>query len=549
MMMMISGIHRWDYVEEHNVQLPDEYDLISSDLEAFWGVSPTDLRALQSALEGHPDSWTMGKTGAYGIMLVNMSLLDNSMSTHLAAAYEMLDTLRPVQDMLPRFRAVFNPHDNPWIGKSEEFQALTRRAVEAGKCRYIPLSSSRPVLVLVHTLVLMRIPSLDLNLRKIKTESAGWLSACSKSSPARRTPFDLTQPPPLPPSTMKTFIYDHIPAMDPCLHPTILHQHGQFLSQEGGPAPIVPQLPGFSFSPSSMHADIRVATPFGWMEDVDEDGTGYDPVWEKKDEDRLVWRGRTTGIWHGRNMKYWRQSQRERMILYADANVTRRSTSTSSTSTTSITTTILVGGDKDEGLRTRMVNMSQVNEAALDMKFADEPIGCDEEDGTCEEVWRSYAFGPAMDWRAAGKYKYVMDVSARSYLSLSSGAQQSGWMSEVFTRFLSQIDGNAWSSRFKRLLTSRSLVFKATAYPEWFAQRIQPWVHYVPIQLDYSDLYDALLFFRGDETPERTGAHEELGRKIATEGRRWSKEMWRREDLTAYNFRYAYVLMVWFELF
>jgi hypothetical protein len=33
------------------------------------------------------------------------------------------------------------------------------------------------------------------------------------------------------------------------------------------------------------------------------------------------------------------------------------------------------------------------------------------------------------------------------------------------------------------------------------------------------------------------------------EGRRWSKEMWRREDLTAYNFRYAYILMVWFKLF
>jgi hypothetical protein len=116
-------------------------------------------------------------------------------------------------------------------------------------------------------------------------------------------------------------------------------------------------------------------------------------------------------------------------------------------------------------------------------------------------------------------------------------------MFEVLTRFLSQINGNAWSSRFKRLLTSRSLVFKAMAYPEWFAQRIQPWVHYVPIQLDYSDMYDTLMFFRGDETSERTGAHEELGRKIAMEGRRWSKEMWRREDLTAYNFRCVHVFM------
>jgi hypothetical protein len=30
--------------------------------------------------------------------------------------------------------------------------------------------------------------------------------------------------------------------------------------------------------------------------------------------------------------------------------------------------------------------------------------------------------------------------------------------------------------------------------PEWWTMRAQPWVHYVPIQLDYSDLHDALTF-------------------------------------------------------
>lgn len=29
---------------------------------------------------------------------------------------------------------------------------------------------------------------------------------------------------------------------------------------------------------------------------------------------------------------------------------------------------------------------------------------------------------------------------------------------------------------------------------EWWTDRIQPWVHYVPIQVDYSDLYDTLGF-------------------------------------------------------
>lgn len=65
--------------------------------------------------------------------------------------------------------------------------------------------------------------------------------------------------------------------------------------------------------------------------------------------------------------------------------------------------------------------------------------------------------------------------------------------------------------------------------------RIAPWVHYVPIQLDLSDLHDALAFFRGDGNGD--GAHEDLARNIAKAGRQWSKTFWRREDLVAYFFR------------
>jgi hypothetical protein len=53
--------------------------------------------------------------------------------------------------------------------------------------------------------------------------------------------------------------------------------------------------------------------------------------------------------------------------------------------------------------------------------------------------------------------------------------------------------------------------------------------------MDLSDLYDTLIFFRGD--PNGEGAHEEMGRRIAERGREWSLGMWRREDLVAYFFR------------
>jgi hypothetical protein len=74
-----------------------------------------------------------------------------------------------------------------------------------------------------------------------------------------------------------------------------------------------------------------------------------------------------------------------------------------------------------------------------------------------------------------------------------------------------------------------------------YADRIAPWVHYVPVQVDNSDLYDVLLFFRGDGNGD--GAHEDLARKIAVAGRQWSKKFWRKEDLIAYMFRFVFVFV------
>jgi len=46
-----------------------------------------------------------------------------------------------------------------------------------------------------------------------------------------------------------------------------------------------------------------------------------------------------------------------------------------------------------------------------------------------------------------------------------------------------------------------SLLFKSSINPEWWSDRIQPWVHYVPINIDYSDLHDAFAFVSTDRRP------------------------------------------------
>jgi len=140
----------------------------------------------------------------------------------------------------------------------------------------------------------------------------------------------------------------------------------------------------------------------------------------------------------------------------------------------------------------------------LDITYAAKAHSCAED--TCPIVQNEYEFRDMQSLTRAGNYKFVLDV-----------------------------DGHGWSSRFKRLMVSRSLIFKSTVFPEWYQERIAEWVHYIPVSLDYSDLYDSLTFFRGDLNG--ANAHDDLALKIAIAGRDWSKTFWRREDMTAYMFR------------
>jgi Glycosyl transferase family 90 len=51
------------------------------------------------------------------------------------------------------------------------------------------------------------------------------------------------------------------------------------------------------------------------------------------------------------------------------------------------------------------------------------------------------------------------------------------------------MDGNSWSSRFSTLLCYNSVVIKVEPqYVEYFNQDLRPWVHYIPVKDDLSDL-------------------------------------------------------------
>lgn len=101
-----------------------------------------------------------------------------------------------------------------------------------------------------------------------------------------------------------------------------------------------------------------------------------------------------------------------------------------------------------------------------------------------------------------------------------------------YEQYVLDVDGNSWSGRFRRLLDSESLVFKSTIWPEWYRDRIQAWVHYVPLQIDYHEIFDLMSFFSGDDEDHHQG-FEELGKKIAKQGKDWVATQFRIEDIQA----------------
>lgn len=132
---MIFHFYRWKYVEENNVQLPDEYDQINRDFEAYWGIDVKDLQAEQLGHELWPkyNTYTIGKLSMDDpIDLLNSSFMNNFNYDPAWGGKEIIKMLREadLERHIPPFRGNFNPIDNPELNTE---WSLWNEAVSAAK--------------------------------------------------------------------------------------------------------------------------------------------------------------------------------------------------------------------------------------------------------------------------------------------------------------------------------------------------------------------------------------------------------------------------------
>jgi len=469
---VLTRNYRWAYVVKNNVRLPDEYDQIYRDLEPYWGIDPVDLITSQRDWEAHRDSWTIGKDHPNEpVTILNTSLPEGTIKDFIE--WQISPQLLQMADLwrhVPPFHATFSPHDAPNERVEWEWKAAALDAAKRG-------TFLKPD----------DLPPLD---------RFGWATLCPPGSPMHEdTPPIGSWPTP---QTTKTFIHDHVASMDVCQHPQHLLLHGNFLSAGDEPIPDRFPAPQFSYCSTSLHSDIRAISLYST-----DDFVRDDTRWEDKADDRLVWRGGPTGMWHveAPNIN-WRGSQRVRLVNLTAGN---KGPSSSFEDSFEVVQYLRPYRGPEEPVGEPLERYrSAMNLAMMDVGFAADYGNC--EGIACDVMAEELGQRDRKNQYEMGRYKYFFDV-----------------------------DGNGWSARFRRLMSTYSVVFKSTLYAEWFSERIQPWVHYVPVQLDYSDLYDALVFFAGDLAGD--GAHDDMARRIGAQGRDWVSKYWRKEDMVAYSFR------------
>ena len=240
-------------------------------------------------------------------------------------------------------------------------------------------------------------------------------------------------------------------------------------------------IPIFSQSKVSSFQDILYPSPWYYMGRVKYERE-RDMPWEQK-ADNMYWRGSTTGGFSRDGG--WRRQHRQRFMTKIQPQGKAR--------------VLTYDNSSDPGLwKENQVSTSEVSHY-FDVKFTF--IGqCDP--GDCDAQREYFGTVEPVNMFDAFASKYLLDI-----------------------------DGNAFSGRYYAWLLSNSLVYKLALFREWHDEWLRPWVHYVPLGLRGEEYVESVRYFDQEES----GKVE--GKKIAEAGRAWAQKVLRNDDLEVWYFR------------
>lgn len=122
-----------------------------------------------------------------------------------------------------------------------------------------------------------------------------------------------------------------------------------------------------------------------------------------------------------------------------------------------------------------------------------------------------------------------MNSEQAASLNCSGGCKPfEPWQSLDLYKYHVDIDGNtnSWPGLLSKL-HSGGLVFKVASpqgYRQWYYHRLRPWVHFVPVKSDLSDLLPLVEYMR---------ANDDFAERIAGQGQKFARSMTLKSELEA----------------
>ncbi|KKA30348.1 hypothetical protein TD95_001020 [Thielaviopsis punctulata] len=470
---------KWfEFAQANDYQLIDEFDSIYHSLLPFWGLKPLTIRTRATEVLSHPNAMV-----AVSIRAGHVTYTAGSREWQINATISML---APFVQYLPDMDLAFNVNDEPRIQVPHDDLA---RLVATGKDR---MAQAAKTPQLKHRFSAR--PS-DLNPGKGFTDvkrsrfnefphQCTWAvsrMSCAPESPARNLDDEGQDSLGEACVSDMCFIGNMTAFSDVCNSPSLATSYGFFVSPNAFTVSH-DLIPVFSQSKYSTYADILYPSPWYWADKVVYNKSA-DMPWDTK-LDSLYWRGSTTGgfsRWGG-----WRQHHRQRMVeglsgVPAHAKVLAN--------TGTPTAPLWAPADIAPGMLDGAVNVSFSHIGQC------EPGDCDAQ----------------KDFFHLEKY----------------AAPHDGWAH----KFVLDIDGNAFSGRFYSFLQSASLPLKYAIAREWHADRIVPWLHYVPLTLRGLEWWEVLRWLRREDDGQKWAA------KAAAEGQKWAAKALRKKDMEVWFFR------------
>ncbi|KFY22165.1 hypothetical protein V493_06803 [Pseudogymnoascus sp. VKM F-4281 (FW-2241)] len=498
-----------DFGVTGNAAFVGPFQQIMDDLRPFWGVDPKVIRSLAGRMHSKPNDDVVGVHIRDGAVLdVNQGTSEFDRWERMGSFVEMIQSfVKDLPDMDIAINKLSKPRVTvPWdelqkLLKSEEESRARTEHANNGFSKHLPglWEDAAPKETVVDPEWKDRSGEHYLSIVKeaCPPESMVHNEDLLKINSLRRT--------------NKTIIQNHNRSLDLCsMGPFVSDIHSMLYApmQLKNTHRLVP-----IFSDGKTNVNNDILYPSGLYWDTSKAGNyeyddKYDYAWEDK-LDTMYWRGTITEPPLA-EANYWDAMQRNRLVRNLDAK------SMANTNVTVIGTDPLYPNVYGED---GLLNF-QPAKYALEHSDAKYVNG-----GLCGDNCK----GIGGDW---------------DFQNATAIAKQ------FHNRYILDVDGDGISARFRALLQSRSLPIKSTVFKEWHNSRLFAWVHFVPLGIEYRELYSLLTYFVGYGNAEGNEGgedwvnkdvyvqrHEFEGRLIAKRGSEWAAKVLRKEDMEVYMYR------------